>query len=116
MPLGFEVGGFIGSFQADEFGQGGRVTHLQTQRGIRRIMARLLLARLVVVIPLHREAAKNALHLQRDPLFADLTGLGLVLGIGLVGGLLEQPADQRVGGFENRRAHQLFQLGDGVPL
>ena len=42
--------------------------------------------------------------------------MGLVAGIGAVGGLLEQPADQGIGGFENRRAHQDFQLGDGVAL
>jgi len=37
-------------------------------------------------------------------------------GVDPVGGLLEQPADQRIGGFENRRAHQHFQLGDGVSV
>jgi hypothetical protein len=30
--------------------------------------------------------------------------------------LLEQPADQGVGGFEYRRAHQDFQLRDGVSV
>jgi hypothetical protein len=30
--------------------------------------------------------------------------------------LLEQPANQRIGGFENRRAYQHFQLGDGVSV
>jgi hypothetical protein len=38
------------------------------------------------------------------------------MGVDPVGGLLEQPAGQRVGEFENRRAHQHFQLGDGVSV
>jgi hypothetical protein len=42
MPLGFQIDRLIGSFQTNELGQGRRVTHLQTQRRVRRIMAFLL--------------------------------------------------------------------------
>ena len=76
----------------------------------------LLLAWVVIVIPLQGEAAKNPLRLHRFPALAHLSWLGLVIRIDLVGGLLEQPADQRIGGLENRRAHQDLQLGDGVSL
>jgi hypothetical protein len=71
---------------------------------------------MVVVIPLQLEAAKNPLNPNRFPALARLPGLGLVMGVDAVGGLLEQPTNQRVGGFENRRAHQDFQLGDGVSV
>jgi len=107
MPLGFQVGRLIGSFQTYEFGQGRRITHLQTQRGVHRIVA-LILALVVVVIPLQLEAAKNPLNPNRFPALARLSGVGLVIGVDSVGGLLEQPADQRIGGFKNRRAHQDF--------
>lgn len=50
MPLGFQVGRFIGSFQTDQLGQGRGITHLQTQRGVHRRVA-LLLALVVVIIP-----------------------------------------------------------------
>jgi hypothetical protein len=38
------------------------------------------------------------------------------LGVDSVGGLLEQPADQRIGRFENHRAHQDFQSGHSVSM
>jgi hypothetical protein len=60
--------------------------------------------------------AKDALHRQAFPSLAHLSGLGLVRPIHTVGGLLEQPANQGIGGLENRRAHQNFQLGDGAAL
>ena len=104
MPLRFLVGRLIGSFQTDELGQSGRITHLQAQRGVDRIVA-LILALVVIVISLQLEAAKNSLNPNRFAALARLSGLGLVLGVDSVGGLLEQPADQRIGGFENRRAH-----------
>src|SRR5208283_1368891 len=69
-----------------------------------------------IVIPLQRKAAKNPLRLHRCPALAHLAWLGLVSRIDLIGGLLEQPADQRIGGLENRRAHQDLQLRDGVSL
>jgi len=65
----------------------------------------LILARVVVVIPLQPEAAENPLNLNRFPSLARLSGLGWVLGVNPIGGLLEPPADPRIGGFENRRAH-----------
>ena len=115
MPLRFLVGRLIGSFQTDELGQSGRITHLQAQRGVDRIVA-LILALVVIVISLQLEAAKNSLNPNRFAALARLSGLGLVLGVDSVGGLLEQPADQRIGRFENRRAHQDFQPGDGISV
>jgi hypothetical protein len=70
----------------------------------------------IVVISLQLEAAKNPLNPNRFPALARLSGVGLVIGVDSVGGLLEQPADQRIGGFKNRRAHQDFQLRDGVSV
>jgi len=115
MPLGLQVSRFIGSFQTDQLGQGRGVTDLQTQRRIDRIVT-LILALVVVVIPLQLEAAKDALNADPFPALARLSGVGVVLGVDSVGGALEQPTHQGVGGFENRRAHQDFQLGDGVSL
>lgn len=76
----------------------------------------LLLAGVIVVIPRQRKAAKNPLHFKGGPALAVLSGLGLVTGVGLIGGLLEQPADQGIGGFENRRAHQYLQLGHRIAV
>ena len=38
------------------------------------------------------------------------------MGVNPIGGLLEKPAHQRIGGFENGRAHQDFQLRDALPV
>lgn len=76
----------------------------------------LILALVVVIIALEAEAAKNPLHPDPFPALARLPGLRLVAGVDAIGGLLEQPTDQRIGGFENRRAHQDFQLRDGVSV
>ena len=75
-----------------------------------------LLKTLCIVMPLQLEAAKDALHLQRFRALAHLPRLGLVSPIHPVGGLLKQPAHQGIGGFENGRAHQDLQLGDGIAL
>ena len=115
MPLGFLVSRLIGSFQTYKLGQGRRISHFQTQRRVDRIVA-LILALVVVIIPLQLEAAKNPLNPNRFPAFARLPSVRLVMGVDAVGGLLKQPANQRVGRFENRRAHQDFQLGDGVSV
>jgi hypothetical protein len=56
------------------------------------------------------------LHPDGFPALVRLPSLGLVVGIGAVGGSLEQPTDQRIGGFEDRRAHQDFQLSDAVAV
>ena len=76
----------------------------------------LVLALVIIVIPLQLEAAKNPLNADRFPALARLSGFGLVAGIGAVGGLLEQPTDQGIGGFEHRRSHQDFQLGDALAV
>jgi len=115
MPFGFQVGRLVGTFQTDQLGQRRRIAHLQTQCGVGRIVA-LILARVIVVIPLQPEAAKDSLHRDGFPALATLPGFGLIAGIGPVSGLLEQPADQGVGGFEHRRAHQHFQLGNALPV
>lgn len=115
MTFGFEVGRLVGSLQTDEFGQRRCIAHLQTQRGVGGMVA-LILALVIVVIPLQREAAKYPLNTDRFPALARLSGLGLIAGIGAVGGLLEQPTDQGVGGLEHRRAHQDFQLGDALAV
>lgn len=77
-------------------------------------MVSLLLTLVIIVIPLQLEAAKDALNDDGFPSLARLPNLGLVGNIGPVSGLLEQPADQRIGGLEHRRAHQHFQLGDAL--
>jgi hypothetical protein len=114
-PLGFQGGRLIGAFRTNEFGQGRRVTDLQAQRGVRRTMP-LLLAWVMVVIPLQVEATKNPLRLDGRPALALLPRLGLVTGIGLIGGSLQQAAHQRISGWENRRAHQDLQLGHGLAV
>lgn len=109
MPFGFQVGRLVGAFQTDQLGQRRRIAHFQTQGGVGGMVA-LLLAGVIVVIPLQWEAAEEALHPDGFPALARLSGLGLVAGIGPVRRFLEQPADQRIGGLEHRRAHQHFQL------
>lgn len=93
----------------------GVYTHLQAQCGSGGRVA-LILARVIVVIPLQLEAAKDALNPDGFPALANLPGFRLVASIGLIGGFLEQPADQGIGGFEHRRAHQDFQLGDALAM
>ena len=115
MPFGFQVGGLIGPFQTDQLGQRRRVAHFQTQGRVGRMVA-LILARVIVVVPLQLEGAKDALHPDGLPPLARLSGFGLVAGIGPVGGFLQQPANQRIGGFEHRRAHQDFQLGNALAV
>ena len=70
----------------------------------------LLLACVIVVIPLQFEMAKQALDLHAHPLLERLAGLGLVGGVDLIDGGLQQVAHQRVGRFEDRRAHQPLQF------
>jgi hypothetical protein len=41
-----------------------------------------------------------------------LARLGLVGSVDLIGGLLQQPAHQRIGRLEEDRAHQYFHLLD----
>ena len=72
----------------------------------------LVFARMIVIVAVQREAAEHALHPESLSAFAHLAGFGLVTAIDPVSRLLEQPADQLIGRFENRRAHQRFQLGD----
>lgn len=50
MSLGFQGGRLIGTLQANELGQGGRVAPLQSQRRGGGIMAGVL-ARMAVIIP-----------------------------------------------------------------
>jgi hypothetical protein len=115
MPFGFQVGRLVGTLQTDQLGQCRCIAHFQTQCGVGGMVA-LILAGVVVVIPLQMEAAEDALHPDGFPTLARLSGLGLVTGIGPIRRLLEQPADQGVGGFENRRAHQDFQFGDALAV
>ena len=115
MSLGFQAGRLIRTLQTDQLGQGRGITAFQAQGRGRRIMA-CVLARVVVIIPPQLKAAKDALHPQAFPALAPLPGFGLLSLIRTIGGWLEQPADQGIGGFENRRAHQEPQLGDGVAL
>jgi len=60
--------------------------------------------------------AENPLDLDRFHSFARLTGLRLVPAIYLIGGLLEQPANKRIGRFENGCADQDLQLGDSLSM
>ena len=115
LPLGFEIGACVGPFQTKQFGQGWSVAHFQSQRGLGGVTP-LFLARVIVVVALAIEAAKNPLPPDRFPALANLPKSGLVTGIDPLGGRLEQPADEVVGRLENSRAHQHLQSGDGVPL
>jgi len=89
MLLGLLVTGLVGSLQADQPGQRRRVGPLQTQRGIGRVVARLLAWMVVVVVPADDKATKQALHLKPDPCLAMLTWLGLVGGVNLISCFLE---------------------------
>lgn len=105
----------IGPFQTDQLGQRRRIAHIQTQGGVGGMVA-LSLAGLIVVIPLQLEVAEEALHPDGFPALAPLSAFGLIAGIGPIRGFLQQPANQRIGGFEHRRAHQEFQLGDALAV
>jgi hypothetical protein len=107
--LRFLIAHLIGTFQTQQPRQSRRVGHFQTQRRIGRIVSPFL-ARMVVIVTLQREGAKHALQLQRFPPFPMLSRLGLVGSIPALGGLLQEETHQRVGGLENSRAHQHFEL------
>lgn len=77
-------------------------------------MVALLTASVMVVIPLQWKGAEDALHLNGLAALERLSGFGLIVGIGPIRRFLKQPADQRICGFENGRAHQDLPLG--VPL
>ncbi len=67
-------------------------------------------ARVIVVVALPLEVAKEALDLPAPPLLEPLAGLGLIGGVDRIDRGLEQVAHQRVGRFEDRRTDQPFQL------
>src|SRR5258706_236767 len=87
MLLRLLIAGFIGPFQAHEPGQGRRVTALQPQSRIGRIMA-LLFAFVIVVIPCQREGTEQAVNPGAGSSLVMLAWLGLVSRVELVGGIL----------------------------
>src|ERR1039458_5730176 len=107
--LRFLIAHFIGPLQTQQPRQSRRVGHFQTQRGIGGIVS-LFLARMVVIVTLQWEGAKDALQLQGVPPFPMLPRPGLVGDIQAIGGLLQEESHQRVGGLENGRAHQHLHL------
>ena len=115
LPLGFQRGRRGGSCPTNELGQRWRIAHFQTPGGLGGSVASSL-AWGRAVISLQLKGAEEALHPDSCPALARLSGFGRVAGIGPVRSLLEQPADQRVGGFENRRAHQDFPVGDALAM
>lgn len=76
----------------------------------------LVFARVVKVVPAQPETAKHPLHPDGFLALVNLPGFGLVSRINALGRLLEQPADQAIGRFENGSAHQYFQLGHDASL
>src|SRR5258706_8642361 len=87
MLLRLLIAGFIGPFQAHEPGQGRRVTALQPQSRIGRIMA-LLFAFVIVVIPCQREGTEQAVNPGAGSSLVMLAWLGLISSVDLVGGIL----------------------------
>lgn len=61
VPLGFEVGLFVGPFQAQQLGQSRRVADFQAQRVIGWAMS-LVLTGTIIVVTAQREAAKYSLY------------------------------------------------------
>ena len=114
VPFGFEVGGLVGAFQAEQFGQRRRVAHFQSERSVGRIMA-LLFARMIVVITVQWEMPENPLGSNSVPALALFSGLRLVSGVDPVDGLLEHPAHQLIGALEYRSTYQNLQLGHRDP-
>ncbi|MDR3561751.1 MAG: hypothetical protein P4N59_09995 [Negativicutes bacterium] len=55
---------------------------------------------------------KHPVDLKTEPPFVLLSGFGLVGGVDPVGRLLQKPADDGGGRFEDGRAHQHLQLLD----
>jgi hypothetical protein len=60
---------------------------------------------MIIIIAAQLETAKNSLYPDDFVALANLPGFGLVSRVNPLGRLLEQPADQLIGGFENGRAH-----------
>lgn len=110
MEGGFLVACFIGAFQADEAGKRGGVGTLQSEGGVGG-MASLLFPRMVIVVAPQHGASKNPLDFQRVAALADFSGLGFVGSVDLVGGFLEELADELGCGFENGGAQQFFKVG-----
>jgi hypothetical protein len=108
VPRGFFETALIGSFQAEEPRQGGRVGALQPQTGIGGKMP-LGFAGVVVVVALQAHHAEDPLHLQRGAPLADLPGLGQIGGVEAIDRFLQQAFQQRVGGLEQGRAQEHFE-------
>lgn len=115
VALGFEIRRLVRSLQAQEFGQSRCVTAFQTKGVISRVMP-LLFSGIMVVITVEREAAEHSLRVEGVAALVDFAGLGLVGLIDSVGRLLEQPADQFVGGLKDRCPEQGLQLRDEFRL
>ena len=111
VPLGLEVGGFVGPLQAEPLGQGRGVAHRQAQGGLCWVMTQGL-ACMVIVIAAQLEAAQNPLPPKGYLALAHLPGLGLVSRVNALRCWLEPPAHQIIGRLENGRADQDFQFGD----
>ena len=111
MKRGLLVAGFVGTFQADEAGQGGSVAAFQSE-GLVRGMVAMFLAGVVVVGASQGGATEHALDLESLTTLADFSGFGLVGGIDLVGGFLEKLADKISSGFENGGAQEFFEIGN----
>lgn len=111
MKRGFLVAGFIGAFQADEAGERGSVATFQAECFIGGMVAAFF-SGMIVVGALQSGAAEHALDLELLTSLADFSGLGLIDGIDLVSGFLEELADKVRSRFKNGGAQQLFEIGD----
>src|SRR5215813_14716317 len=78
---------------------------------MRRIMP-LLFARVIVVVALKRETAKDAICLDRLTSFVLLAWLRLVGGIGSVSRFLQEEPHQIIGGLEDSATDQHFKFLD----
>jgi len=85
------------------------LTAFQAQSRIRRRVA-LLFALVIIIVPIQIKAAEEPLDLQALTAFALFAGFGRLRRIGPVGGSLQKAFDDRVGRFENGRAHQKLQF------
>jgi hypothetical protein len=103
--LGFLVARLVGSLQADQGQERGRLAVFNPKGGVGWIMADFL-ARMVEVIALENKGTEKTIDRNRLAFFALLPRFGWIRGIDLVRRRLQEESHQRGRGFENGRPDQ----------
>ena len=111
MKRGLLIAALVGTLQADEAGERGSVAAFEPEGFVGGMMAAFL-ARVVIVGAPQGGRTENTLDMKCVAALADFPGLGLVGGVDLVGGFLEELADDLGSRCENGGAQQFLKVRD----